>query len=200
MRLRVLDHGHKWKQRIALRGMRIVVRTNPDPVVKTSLYRPELFGQQWLSLARWVMRGPSDWSDGERELLAAFVSRQNTCRFCMGIHEATATQLLGSSITDERLANWRTSEFEPRLAATMELLEKVTLRPAEVEPGDIEAVRARGVSDAAIRDALYVCFVFNAVNRLANAFDYSWRSESERLKLAHTLNRIRYRVPGFLLR
>ena len=30
---------------------------------------------------RTVMRGPSDWSVGERELFAAFVSRLNQCHF-----------------------------------------------------------------------------------------------------------------------
>ena len=87
--------------------MRFVGRTEPDPVAKTSLYRPELFGRQWLRLARSVMRGSSEWSAGERELLAAFVSRLNRCRFCIGIHEATAEQLLGSVVTSERLENWR---------------------------------------------------------------------------------------------
>jgi uncharacterized peroxidase-related enzyme len=180
--------------------MRIVGRTEPDPVAKTSLYRPELFGRQWLHLARSVMRGPSEWSAGERELLAAFVSRQNTCPFCIGIHEATSQQLLGSAVTGERLENWRDAAFEPRVMATMELLEKVTLTPDGVDPEDVEAARAAGVSDTAISDALYLCFVFNTVNRIANAFDYSWKTERDRPKLAHTLNRIRYRVPGFLLR
>ena len=82
----------------------------------------------------------------------------------------------------------------------MELIERVTLTPDEIDRGNVDSVRAAGVSGAAIRDALYVCFVFNTVNRIANAFDYGWQSESDRLKLAHTLNRIRYRVPGFLLR
>ncbi len=31
-------------------------------------------------------------------------------------------------------------------------------------------------------------------------FDYKWKTESDRLKLAHMLNRIGYRVPGFVLR
>jgi hypothetical protein len=64
----VLDHGHKRKQRLALRLMRLAGRTEPDPVAKTSLYRPELFGRPWLRFAHSVMRGPSDWSASEREL------------------------------------------------------------------------------------------------------------------------------------
>jgi hypothetical protein len=65
---------------------------------------------------------------------------------------------------------------------------------------EIEAARAARVSDAAIIDALYLCFLFNTVNRLANAFGYGWEADADRLKLAAMLNRIRYRVPRFLLR
>jgi uncharacterized peroxidase-related enzyme len=200
MRLGVLEHGHKAKQRLALRVMRLAGRTDPDPVAKTSLYRPELFGRPWLRFAHSVMRGPSDWSAAERELLAAFVSRLNACPFCIGIHEATTTQLMRSTVAVEQLDHWPESNLDARMKATMELLEKVTLAPDRVGPADVEAVRAAGVSDGAIVDALYVCFLFNTVNRLANAFGYSWQSDADRVKLAAGLNRIRYRVPEFLLR
>jgi hypothetical protein len=80
------------------------------------------------------------------------------------------------------------------------LLERVGTDPAHVGRDDVDAVRAAGVSDDAIIDALYVAFVFDLVNRLANAFGYTWETEGERLLLARTLDRIGYRVPGFLLR
>jgi hypothetical protein len=54
MRLGVLEHGYKGKQRLALKVMRLLGRTEPDPVAKTSLYRPELFGRPWLRLAHSV--------------------------------------------------------------------------------------------------------------------------------------------------
>ena len=50
-------------------------------VVRTMSYRPELFGRPFSAALQRVMRGPSDWSVGERELFAAFVSRQNQCVF-----------------------------------------------------------------------------------------------------------------------
>jgi hypothetical protein len=61
-------------------------------------------------------------------------------------------------------------------------------------------VVSRGVSEAAIVDALYVCFLFNVVNRMADALGYEYGTEADALKVAAILNRIEYRLPGFLLR
>ncbi len=52
----------------------------PD-VVRALAYRPELFGAAFSDAIDALLRGPSDWSIGERELFAAFVSRQNKCPF-----------------------------------------------------------------------------------------------------------------------
>jgi hypothetical protein len=50
-------------------------------VVRTMSYRSDLFGRPYSAALQRVMRGPSDWSVGERELFAAFVSCQNQCPF-----------------------------------------------------------------------------------------------------------------------
>lgn len=44
-------------------------------------YRPELFGQPFSAYLQAALRGPSDWSIGERELFAAFVSSANQCTY-----------------------------------------------------------------------------------------------------------------------
>jgi len=44
-------------------------------------YRPELFGQPFSELLQEVMKGPSEWTEAERELFAAFVSLRNQCPF-----------------------------------------------------------------------------------------------------------------------
>ena len=53
----------------------------PLGVLKTLHYRPELFGHAFSDALNAAMRGPSDWSAGERELFAAFVSSLNQCPF-----------------------------------------------------------------------------------------------------------------------
>ena len=44
-------------------------------------YRPELFGESFSELLQEVMKGPSEWTEAERELFAAFVSVRNQCPF-----------------------------------------------------------------------------------------------------------------------
>ena len=53
----------------------------PLGVLKTLHYRPELFGRPFSDALDLAMRGDSDWSPGERELMAAFVSHLNQCVF-----------------------------------------------------------------------------------------------------------------------
>ena len=50
-------------------------------VLKVMTYRPEFFGKAFCDLAHVVMRGPSDWGVGERELFGAFTSSLNRCAF-----------------------------------------------------------------------------------------------------------------------
>ena len=53
----------------------------PLGVLKTLHYRPEVFGRSFSAALDLAMRGPSDWTPGERELFAAFVSSCNQCLF-----------------------------------------------------------------------------------------------------------------------
>ena len=53
----------------------------PLGVLKTLGYRSEIFGRPYSAALDLAMRGPSDWSAGERELFAAFVSSLNQCPF-----------------------------------------------------------------------------------------------------------------------
>ena len=50
-------------------------------VIKTLLYRPDVFGGWFSDELDGVMRGPSEWSAGERELFAGFASHLNQCLF-----------------------------------------------------------------------------------------------------------------------
>ena len=70
------------------------------------------------------------------------------------------------------LADRRTAPVSARLQAALDFLEKLTLRPEEVGPEDVKAVRGNGVSDAALRQAIYVCFVLSTMDRIADALAF----------------------------
>ena len=81
MRLTVLDRGHSPGIKLLFTLIRIVSRHRAPDVVKTLRYRPDFFGAPMGEVFQAAMRGPSPWSVGDRELMAAFVSRANTCEF-----------------------------------------------------------------------------------------------------------------------
>lgn len=70
------------------------------------------------------------------------------------------------------MADWRSAPLRPELAATLVFLEKLTLRPDQLEPADAAAARAAGVSDQALRDAATVCALFNMIVRLADSLGW----------------------------
>jgi hypothetical protein len=74
-----LEHGAA--ERSKLDAIRAERGLEPVDVIKTLLYRPDFFGAPMSNAFQDVMRGPSEWTVGERELFAAFVSRENYCPF-----------------------------------------------------------------------------------------------------------------------
>lgn len=80
MRLLKVHSGHRLRDKAMLGIMRLIMGHAPG-VVRTLMYRKAFFGGPWTDLTQKVMRGPSSWSVGEREIFAAFVSRLNQCVF-----------------------------------------------------------------------------------------------------------------------
>jgi alkylhydroperoxidase family enzyme len=68
--------------------------------------------------------------------------------------------------------DWRTAPVTPKLRATLGFLEKLTLQPEDVAREDADAVRAAGVSDEALIDAIHVCALFSMIVRLADSLDW----------------------------
>jgi hypothetical protein len=81
MRLAVVESSHSWRQKLMLGLIRMVMRRRAPDMVLAHFHRPELFGKAAAAWTQAVMRGPSEWSVGERELFAAFTSALNQCPF-----------------------------------------------------------------------------------------------------------------------
>jgi hypothetical protein len=87
MRLEAVDRARPTRMRVALGLSRLLTLSGLDrlgevpDIVKVGHYRKDFFGTPGFKAAHMIMRGPSDWSVGERELFAAFVSSLNQCPF-----------------------------------------------------------------------------------------------------------------------
>jgi uncharacterized peroxidase-related enzyme len=198
IRLGILRSGQRLRAKAALRVIGVVGRTEPDPVVRLILYRPGLFGRAFNGLAASVMRGPSTWTAGERERMAECVSGSNECPFCLGVHSTIAGLQEGNYATTGALIDQAGVEPDGRSAAVCAFLERMNRHP-ESAAEHVSSVRAAGISDDEIRDALSVALVFNTINRIANAFDFTFETDADKLKLAQGLDRIGYKVPKFLM-
>ncbi len=172
MRLEILNSGYAVGIKVLFAFIQLAsLRPVPD-AAKLVFYRPDFYGDPMKKITHETMRGPSAWSVGDRELMAAFVSKTNECEFCIGAHTATAA---GAYHDQARVAavlsNLETAPIEEPLRATLRMLQKLT-REHSVESADMHGVLDAGVSREQIEDALAVCFAFNTTNRLADAFGF----------------------------
>jgi hypothetical protein len=76
----MLERGGSFGQRLAFRIVRALVGQVPGPILTLS-YRSHQWGKPFSACTQAAMRGPSEFSVGERELFAAFVARLNSCRY-----------------------------------------------------------------------------------------------------------------------
>jgi hypothetical protein len=81
MRLKVVERGHRLATKVLFAVIRLVSGRRAPDIARTLLYRPDFFGRHANAWTHAVMRGPSPWRVGERELFAAFTSRLNQCPF-----------------------------------------------------------------------------------------------------------------------
>lgn len=58
-------------------------------------------------------------------------------------------------------------------------LEKLTLTPEDIGTPDVEPLRAAGLTDEAIADAVHVCAAFNIFDRLADSLGWEVPAHAE---------------------
>jgi uncharacterized peroxidase-related enzyme len=172
MRLEILDSGYTLGTKILFGFIHLASRQPVPDAARLVFYRADFYGEQMKEFTHEAMRGPSAWSVGDRELMAAFVSKTNECAFCIGAHTATAAR----AYQDEArvaavLSDLETAPIEEPLRATLRMLRKLT-REQAVDADEMRAVLAAGVAREQIEDALAVCFAFNTTTRLADAFGF----------------------------
>jgi len=171
MRLEILDKGHSFGTKAVFALIRMVSRQPVLGVIKLGKYRADFYGALMQAVTHEAMRGFSEWSVADRELMAAFVAKANQCEFCTKAHSAVAQKAYGDSkIVCALLSDPDTTVEEP-LRSTLNMLGKL-MREHTVIADDMRPVLAAGATHQQIEDALAVCFAFDVTCRLANSFGF----------------------------
>lgn len=173
MRLDVLNRGYGSGTKLLFALIRLVSRHPVPDAARLVFYRPDFYGSRAKEFTHEAMRGPSAWSVGDRELMAAYVSQANQSAFCIGAHSATARQAYqdGPKVAAV-LADLESAPVEDGLRATLRMLGKLT-REGNVDAEEMRHVLSAGVSRQQVEDALAVCAAFNTAGRLADAFGFT---------------------------
>jgi uncharacterized peroxidase-related enzyme len=129
-------------------------------------YRPET-GKPLSALAESLLRAENSLSPGERELIAAYVSGRNECRFCTNSHSATAAAQLsdGMALVEQVHADPYGAPVSAKLRALLEIAGAVQVSGRAVTPALIEAARSAGATDEEIHDAVLIAAAFCMYNR-----------------------------------
>lgn len=144
----------------------IAVPSELPGILSLFAFRPETAGPL-NALAEVLLRGPSTLSRGERELIAAYVSSRNECRFCRDSHSAfAAAQLDGGEATVEAVRrDPATAPISDKLRGLLSIAAEVQVSGRAVQPATIARARARGASDVEIHDAVLIAAAFCMFNR-----------------------------------
>ena len=186
MRLREIERGDSLGSRLLIGFISFVSRMRLPDAARVAFYSKD-FGRPLAAWTQTAMRAPSAWSIGERELMAAMVAKWNSCAFCLGAHGAVAAKQMPAATVDATLAEFRTAPLSDRFRATLVFLEKMTVRPRDLTPGDVRTVFRAGVTRDALTDAMAVACVFNIVTRYADTLDFAIPTADEFARAANML-------------
>jgi uncharacterized peroxidase-related enzyme len=125
-----------------------------------------------LQIAEGLLFGETQLSRRHKEMLATYISRQNTCAYCADSHGSFLLALGGSP---EMLCALQTGELDPELfsaaeRALLEFAEKVNANAPAVTRADVEAAIEAGWSEDHLSEAVHLAALFAAFNRIANGF------------------------------
>jgi uncharacterized peroxidase-related enzyme len=118
-------------------------------------------------LAEALLRGPSTLTSAEREMIAAFVSSRNDCRFCQLSHSAAAAHHLSGhyDAVDAVVRDYATAPVSSKLKSLLAIAAKVQQGGLRVTTADVERARTEGATDVEIHDTVLIAAAFCMFNR-----------------------------------
>src|ERR1700730_11693509 len=148
-------------------GMPHIALNSDEPGIRGLLrFRPET-ARPLSELAEVLLRGPSTLTRGERELIAAYVSALNDCRYCLSSHSASAAaQLLGGmALVEQVRADADSAPVSAKLKALLAIAAAVQQSGLSVRAEQIAGARAAGATNLEIHDTVLIAATFCMFNR-----------------------------------
>ena len=129
-------------------------------------YRPET-GRPLSELAEVLLRGPSTLTRGERELIAAYVSALNDCRYCSASHSACAAAQLqgGMALVQQVRTDASTAPVTAKLKTLLVIAAAVQQSGLNVSAIQVDEAREAGATDLEIHDTVLIAAAFCMFNR-----------------------------------
>jgi uncharacterized peroxidase-related enzyme len=187
MRLHESERGDTFRTRTLIGLISMVSGIRLPDAARVAFYHRDFLGGALSEWTQKTLRGPSEWSISERELMAAMVARWNACPFCVGAHRAVAIKGIPKAVADAVIADFESADIGDGLKAVLRFLEAMTRTPQALTGESAAEVLRAGVSPAALEDAIAVGAIFNIIARYANALGFAIPSEAEFDKAADML-------------
>lgn len=116
-----------------------------------------------------VMRGPSPFSELQRETIFAFLSGLNGCRFCQMSHTVAIEALGGSSgCIQDLLIGQYPDDMAEEMRPVLDYARKMNSELEEISQIDINAVLKAGWDEVAVVHIAYICGLANLYNRIVS--------------------------------
>lgn len=179
MRLPEVERGDTFGNRLLIRFISAVSGMRLPDAARVAFYHKNFFSAPLGAWTQAAMRGPSAWSVGERELMAATVAKWNSCAFCVGAHGAVAAKTMTRPVVDAVLADFRSAPITEPLKGALAFLEIMTLRPMALSADSAREALRSGVTTADLKDAAAIAAVFNIITRYADALNFAMPTASE---------------------
>ncbi len=113
------------------------------------------------------LREESELSKAERELIAAYVSGLNKCKFCQAAHDLMSRAYgVDEALLEDLHNDLESAGVDDKMRPLLRYVAKLTEVPIKLVSADAQAVYDAGWSEDALYDAIVICALFNFMNRI----------------------------------
>jgi uncharacterized peroxidase-related enzyme len=129
-------------------------------------FRPET-AKPLNELVEVLLRGPNSLTQGERELIATYVSSENDCYYCQTIHGAIAAACLNDNeaLVQSVKFDFQNAEISDKLKALLVIAGQVQRGGKNVTAEAVAHARELGATDIEIHDTVLIAAAFCMYNR-----------------------------------